>query len=558
LLFLAVCCAAATWLDGRLGVRGQWGLGCLFGAFFLARVDGFFLLAGLFGLKLARSGLGTRRELLRVAVPTAAIGLAYLAGNLLLHGRVMPISGALKSMWSGAPRPGEWEWWLHGLGRLFWYFEPKWFESALGFARALVVWPLLWLVALALLPVQLRRRSRQLDPGLALLWACVAALLPKHMYYALLQGAYNDGYWYYTTEYLTTWLLLAVHTARAVRAQGSTVVRCFDSGLALLLAAVLLWANLPRSDELLAVPHSMTGPLLMALTGAIAALALGLRYVRDDRERWGAGLIGFAFPVALLLTALPARAITLRQPIYSTVKSEFADLGRWMRDVGLARHGTVGAYSAGVIGYWAGGNVTNLDGLVGDWEWFELSRKHGMVPPPRREMFVADYYPPLRQQLIEAGYVPILDELPRYRDGVAPGDEVWVVAADRAAAARMYEAVLRDPTVVRAVRVHAAQAVLRHELSEAAQSLRPMGVVQFADSGDGALRAAIHELPGEVLVAELGPEHATESFRLEVDGAPIESWNGGVHAIDLLPWRGRRVEAVTVNPAIHLRLLDLP
>jgi hypothetical protein len=539
-VFLVVLHAAATWYDGRLGRGGQWAFGALLGVFFLARLDGVFLIAGIVLVRAARSSADRWLATARVVLPAAAIAGVYLANNLLTHGHVMPISGALKSLWSGPARPFEWSWWQHGGERLVWYLEPQWAQSALGFARVLVVLPCLWLLGLAGL-LSRRWRAPSDDPRLTLLWLAVASFVPKHLYYALLQGSYNDAFWYYTTEYLTIWVMFGVYAGRAANVALPRTRRGVDAAMAALLLSALLWANLPHLPALLSLPWHAPATLLGLAALAVLIAAVQLRRLgtrRPDRAwRW---CCAAALPLAMVVAALPARAATVDEPGYRTVKAEFADLGRWMRDVDLQRYGTVGAYSAGVIGYWAGGNVTNLDGLVGDWQWFELSRELGMVPPPRREVFVADYHPPLRDQLLAAGYVLVFDELPRYRDDTV-GDEVWVVTADRGAAERVYTDALADASLPRTVRIHALQAAHRHDLAAACASLLP-----------------VDPSAGDVLLFDLRSATSSETVNVVVDGRVRHTWRDGVHAIDLLPLRGHDVEIATQRAGVVRAVYRLP
>jgi hypothetical protein len=119
------------WRDARFGV--------LLGLFMLARLDGVFVLLA-FALQIALYGLrhgggGLAARLARVAAkgvavywPVLLLVLPYLAWNLVSFGRLMPISGALKTSF---PTPGwsPWHLSIEFIGLL-----------ALGFLGVAVAW----------------------------------------------------------------------------------------------------------------------------------------------------------------------------------------------------------------------------------------------------------------------------------------------------------------------------------------------------------------------------------------------------------------------------------
>ncbi|MCR9248614.1 MAG: hypothetical protein NXI31_26605 [bacterium] len=452
--FVLTLRTAGRVIAGQGTARAQYGLGLLLGVLFLARLDNF-MLAATIALAIAiRQRRGGLPILLRIAATLAPIGCGYAVANLLAFGHVMPISGAIKSQWSGPLQWTDVSWWSERLGdRLLWFFAPRALaENSQHIARALAIVALL-VAALPFRMAYCQRRRTWPQRTELVLWCALAAFVPKHVYYALCQGHHNQALWYFAPEMLTLVCALgamARHPAGLAALATTMLVTAWPNGIGAAFSNwwLPLWVWLPAF-----------------LVVAILLVTLAAPVARESRPRWPTLLPAAVLPAALLLLALPERQQLWLTPFYHTEKSRLAELGRWVKDVGLTRHGTVGAYSAGLVNYFAGGDVRNLDGLVADWEWYEMQRESGRFPPPRRETFVLDYHPVTKRRLMAVGYVPFLDVLPDYHGSARRKSAVFGVTNDPTAAARVYRQVLENDATPAVLQRHARGVMRRLRLA---------------------------------------------------------------------------------------------
>ncbi len=451
LLLVVVLRCAIPVLRGDASNAHQYGLGALLGLLFLARLDNF-LFAAVLGVTVL--ALHRRRgipPLLRIAATLGPIGLGYAASNLLQFGHLMPISGAMKNQWSGPILWTDPTWWAERIqDRLFWFFSTQSLvDNTQHIARALAIVTLI-ITIVPFRMVFLQRRGERPAAAEVVLWCALLSFVPKHLYYALCQGYHNQALWYFAPEMLVLVIALgamARHPAGLVALAVAMVVTAWPNGIGDAIANWWLptWSWLPA----------------LVLLGAAGVVLVIPRNVAPHRRAVA------ALPVILALLALPERQILWCTPLYRTEKSRLAELGRWVKDVDLARYGTIGAYSAGLVNYFAGGHVTNLDGLVADWEWFGMQQKTGRFPPPRGETFVLDYHPVTRQRLLDNGYELCLDVLPDYQRSAFRKDFVFGVTNDREAAVQLYRDLLARPDTDPLLTRHSRGVVRRLQLAPA-------------------------------------------------------------------------------------------
>lgn len=529
-LFIVMLRYTAHWIDNKLRPFGQWSLGLCMGLFFLARIDGFFVVGALIALHVITHRKLFTAPLWRVAAPAICLGAGYGLANLAIYGHLVPISGALKSYWSG---PRDWGsfafWWSRLTDRLVWFWSDATASSALGYGRALAVLPILWIIGLYRTLRPAARIATRPQAAWTVVWVCIVATLPKHLYYSFMQGHYNDGYWYYATEYVSLWILAPLAVLHGLRSKQRTL----GIVLAGICATALLWANLPGIYDVAYAIKLVDGLMVASFAATLALIAItatiALRHAPRPRLHTSIAASGIAMMIG---AALVPRTIKMGQPVYASVKSEFADMGRWMHEAHLTDYGTVGAYSAGIIGYEAGGRVANLDGLVQDWEWYELCMEHYWVPPPRGETFVADYYAPLRDQLAEADYSLVFGELPRYHQDVAPAHQVYLMTNDRAAADKMLTAIVNDEQAPTHLRLHALQSAWRNDFDIPGAKFRKTNVNAPQQTGPNGWTIPVVGTAG---IAVRMPELATDLQPIEVqfNDHHSTSLGPGIHLLPL-------------------------
>jgi hypothetical protein len=309
--------------EGKVRPQSYFTLGLMASVTFLARVEAI-LLAACIGVSLAirewQRGFDRKSiaKLFRFALPPLGTLVAYAAINLLLFGTALPVSGPVKHAWSE-----------YYVTQSPIYQTQGWLAVKLALLslpmRALfqlrhlsqLLYPL-YLVAGTLGAVILYRFDRNLKPLAPLIWFSVVHLIG---YVIALQDSFAYMPWYFVIQ---PWLA------------------------AMLLGSV--------ADRLLSFSTSLDTTMLTRgfrclVTSACIILWLGI-------------------PIYTLRNIFPLADVppAPREPLLQAAE--------WI-DANLPSDATVGAWNAGIIGFYSRRRVVNLDGLVNSWEFFH-SRQYDL------------------------------------------------------------------------------------------------------------------------------------------------------------------------------------
>lgn len=318
---------------GPLEISSYLLLGLLSSLTFLARLDAI-LLAAIIGIFLIpqasqiRSVRGVVVRLLAFGLPILIVSLAYAVANLVLFGHALPVSAVVKGSWSAYYLAQDPVYQVDG-----WLAAKAW----------LALLPLRLLVSTSHLSYLLYPLSLSagvfaaiglLLGGVFLLhssaWSksitgltkplapfTLYSLLSFVSYIVLYHGSISYYPWYYLVQPWLSGLILAVVMNGVVRALGA-------SGLA-------------KGQS-----HS-----LRPLT-AFALIALGLAIpLYTVRQIW---------PVANSAPALS------RDPLY--------EAATWIRE-NAPPDAVIGSWNAGIVSFYSGRRVINLDGLANSWDFYE-------------------------------------------------------------------------------------------------------------------------------------------------------------------------------------------
>ncbi len=276
-------------------------LGITVGVLFLARTDGIFMAAAL----LVPFSIKFRRDLKRIlwfAAPIACIVLGYFLINYVNFGTLMPVSGAVKldSFYRVLAQNPGWSFVLAKLAFIFGPYE-------IGNPAVKIVIQLFAFITPLYLVVR-QVRGKILSNRQLLLLGLGCFLLFKYLGYTVIYHNWRaNSYWYWVVDVII-WMVIAAAMLRKAleRWRGNHYV---DIGkkvvpvlVAIILAALMFWGSQSRAQEP-AKPQRDTSVLL--------DLA---QFLSEHRDYFGEKRLG--------------------------------------------------SYNAGILGYFSGLPITNLDGLI--------------------------------------------------------------------------------------------------------------------------------------------------------------------------------------------------
>ncbi len=313
-----------------VAARAYFALGLLSTLTILARLDTILLAFGI-GLFLAhdhwRRGLDRARVayLIAFALPILAGASAYAGLNWLYFGHPFPVSGLVKQMWSNALLSQDsvylkWGWLAAKLHLLVW--GPRYLAAsheisqvlfALAFAIGAFGAPLLWIAGLAKrgparLVEWLDRMTGRLGP--LVLYSALSCL----SYVVLYHGYLSFSRWYFVIQ---IWL------------------------------ALMLFSNV--FDQTFRMARSWIEQRNSRLRRLVEIVAVGVWLsvpVYTIRGLWLASIWEYP-PIDLQMAA-----------------------AHWI-STNVPAGATIGAWNAGVLGYYSDHRVINLDGLVNSWDYFQ-------------------------------------------------------------------------------------------------------------------------------------------------------------------------------------------
>ncbi|RMH15504.1 MAG: hypothetical protein D6696_20610 [Acidobacteria bacterium] len=314
------------------GRRCAGALGLLASAAFLARLETL-LLALLLAAVPRRDGRRLGRFFL---LPLGATVLAYAAVNAAVFGHPLPLSAALKSAWSQQLLAADPVRLAHG-----------WLAAKL----ALLAWPLLHLRRIFALPLLLALGG--------------AAVI-------LLRSA------------------LAIARRRTGEGGG---LHPLTPAAAFAVAQVLAGVVLYHGGYSFQPWYFVVQPWLAAMVAGLAAGAVErrLRAAGWSRRR----TVAVVLAAAALLALVVARNAALRRTRLADFPAEpLYAAAAWSR-AQVGREETIGAWNAGMIAFFSGRRVINLDGLVNSREFYHRGR-HDLCTYWRREGidYLVDVFPP--------------------------------------------------------------------------------------------------------------------------------------------------------------------